>query len=215
MIGMEEYQYTSMNTNEERYISPCPTMTDEDDSVNRVRYISHLIRRNELKPGDHIYVYRALHLYQHHGIYIGEEGDNEVIHVNGNKYNTSTATVTSTSLSEFLNGGLLHLVSYKDPKTKLKIRGTSHTSFSRPSKEVVRTAKEMLQNPENWGMYNLVYRNCETFAYFCKTGTEPIIGQMNSELRDRSKTNRVQGTGLLARHVLVHFVENSEDEDEH
>ncbi len=210
---MEETNYTTI---EERDTSPCPATTDEDDSANRVRYISHIKTRDGLKPGDHIYVYRALHLYQHHGIYTGEEGEGEVIHVNGNKHTISTATVTSSSLSDFLNGGFLHLVSYNDPKTKLKIRGTSHTSCSRPAQEVVRVAKELLQNPESWGTYNLVYRNCETFAYYCKTGTEPTFGHadMNFDLRGRSTTNRVQGTSRLARHVLVHFVDSSEDEEE-
>ncbi len=181
----------------------CPTLNEEDDSASRVHFVSHLKRRRNLKPGDHIYVYRVLHLYQHHGIYTGEEEEGEVIHINGHKFSKTSATVTSSSLSEFLNGGLLHLVSYNDPRTNFKIRGTSHTSPSRSAEDVVSTAKEFLSNPDSWGTYNLVNRNCETFSYYCKTlcmhGAEDLI---NNKPRERSATNRVQSTGPLARCIL-------------
>ena len=190
----------------------CPTLNKEDDSASRVHYISHLQRRRNLKPGDHIYVYRVLHLYQHHGIFTGEEGEGEVIHVSGHKFSKTSATVTSSSLSEFLSGGLLHLVSYNDPHTNFKIRGTCHTSCSRPAEDVVSTAKEFLNNPDSWGKYNLAYRNCETFAYYCKIGTESLIGNtsVNYKPRERSTTNRVQGTGPLAKHLLATLVDEEE-----
>ena len=160
-------------------------------------------------------MYRVLHIYQHHGIFTGEEGEGEVIHVSGHKFSKTSATVTSSSLPEFLNGGLLHLVSYNDPRTNFKIRGTSHTSCSRPAEDVVSTAKEYLSSPESWGTYNLVYRNCETFAYYCKTGTEPMIGNtnINYDARDRSATNRVQGTGTWG-HLLAPFMDTSDEEEE-
>lgn len=52
---------------------------DKDDSVARVGYITHKIKQEDLKPGDHIYCYRGGVLYSHHGIYVGEP-DCEVIH---------------------------------------------------------------------------------------------------------------------------------------
>ena len=210
---MEKHNSTNEYNFEFRKRSPsCPM--SEDDSASRVHFASHLKRRRNLKPGDHIYVYRALHLYQHHGIYTGEEEEGEVIHVNGHKFSKTSATVTSSSLSEFLNGGLLHLVSYNDPRTNFKIRGTCHTSRSRSAEDVVRTAKEFLSNPESWGTYNLVYRNCETFSYRCKTGTEPLIGNnaINNQARDRSATNRVQGTGPMG-YLLAPFVNTDEEGD--
>ncbi len=48
----------------------------------RVKFTSHLIQREDLQPGDHIYVYRKLGMYAHHGIYTGknEAGEQMVIH---------------------------------------------------------------------------------------------------------------------------------------
>ena len=54
----------------------------DDDSYDRVGWISHAIEKRNLKPGDHIYSYRAGSAYSHHGIYVGEE-DCEVIHFSG------------------------------------------------------------------------------------------------------------------------------------
>ena len=141
-----------------------------DDSVQRVTYISHMQRRRSIKPGDHIYVWRGPYLFQHHGIYTGEEGDAAVIHVSGKTKNT--AIVCSTSLSGFLQGGILRLVSYNDHRTNKKILGTSHTTPvpSLPADVVLQRAKEYLNDPESWGKYNLWKRNCEDFAYYCKTG---------------------------------------------
>ncbi len=65
----------------------------------RVKFTSHLIQREDLKPGDHIYVYRKLGIYAHHGIYAGknEAGEQMVIHF----INTSTGS-SKLKVSEFL-----------------------------------------------------------------------------------------------------------------
>lgn len=54
----------------------------ENDSADRVGYIYHAVSREDLKPGDQIYAYRAGGIYNHHGIYIGEPSC-EVIHFVG------------------------------------------------------------------------------------------------------------------------------------
>ena len=41
----------------------CPTLNEEDDSASRVHYISHLQRRRNLKPGDHIYTCTESSIY--------------------------------------------------------------------------------------------------------------------------------------------------------
>ncbi len=38
----------------------------------RVKFTSHAVQREDLKPGDHIYVYRKLGMHAHHGIYTGK-----------------------------------------------------------------------------------------------------------------------------------------------
>ncbi|KAL8196302.1 hypothetical protein R6Q57_025302 [Mikania cordata] len=40
-------------------------------------YLSHHVRPDQIKPGDHIYTWRTAFTYSHHGIYVGE---NKVIH---------------------------------------------------------------------------------------------------------------------------------------
>ncbi|KAD4178444.1 hypothetical protein R6Q59_022044 [Mikania micrantha] len=40
-------------------------------------YLSHRVRPDQIKPGDHIYTWRTAFAYSHHGIYVGE---NKVIH---------------------------------------------------------------------------------------------------------------------------------------
>ena len=47
--------------------------------------------------------------------------------------------------------------------------GSCHCSESKPASEVIQKATEYLHNPDKWGRYNLINRNCEHFAVFCKT----------------------------------------------
>ena len=81
-----------------------------DDSKNRVRFFSHAIDRNNLQPGDHIYVHRIG--YSHHGIYTRS---GKVIHLSGDpelSKSKSTAKVRECTLDEFLEGSQLRLVAY-------------------------------------------------------------------------------------------------------
>lgn len=51
----------------------------DDDSNQRGGVISHIITREDLRPGDHIYCWGTLYTYAHHGIYTGNPL-HEVIH---------------------------------------------------------------------------------------------------------------------------------------
>ena len=145
-----------------------------NSDTNHVHYLSHVIKRNQLKPGDHIYTYRAYGLYQHHGIYIGKPG-REVIHFSGKK--KSTAQVHVATLDEFLGGYALRLAVYGEQaeESKGKRHGTSYTMASRPASEVIEATEDFVQNPEEWGKYHLFKNNCESFAMFCKTGDESVV----------------------------------------
>ena len=79
--------------------------------------------------------------YTHHGIYIS---DNEVI-----EYSSSCIRVTT--LVKFRNGGNLEVVRYKK---------------ALPNRRTIQIARNFL----NTANYNLILRNCEHFATFCKTG---------------------------------------------
>ena len=148
-----------------------------NSDTNRVHYLSHAIKRNQLKPGDHIYAYRAYGLYQHHGIYIGKPG-REVIHFSGTgSESKNAARVRVTTLDEFLGGYALRLVVYGEDTiaSKGKRYGTSHAMASRSASEVIKAAEYFEQNPEEWGKYNLVINNCEKFAMFCNIGDESVV----------------------------------------
>ena len=137
-----------------RYILNLFKPESEDDSKDRVSYYSHVIERDQLKPGDHVYVYRALGLYQHHGIHTGKPG-REVIHFSGTESKSkSTARIRVTTLDEFQGGYTLRLVAYADTvESDGKMYGTSHTRPSRPASKVTKDAEYFAQNPDKWGNF--------------------------------------------------------------
>ena len=152
----------------------------KDDSKDRVHLFSHIVNRENLKPGDHIYVYKACGLFTHHGIYTGYKGEYEVIHFEGD--------IDGCPLEEFLCGGKLRLVAYEVPLTHhlFKRCGSSHSISCRPARDVIQTAIYYLHNPEEFGRYNCCCRNCQHFAIHCKTGKNDVAQTMMSayELRD-------------------------------
>lgn len=142
-----------------------------DDSRDRVGVLSHAIAREDLKPGDHVYVYRPFYTYAHHGIYTGIERQ-EIIHFSGPS--KCDAKISAATINEFCRGGTIRLVAYGIRRNSLDYRlkrpGTVHSRKSLVPEEVVNTASKWLNHPELWDRYDLVSNNCEDFAYFCKTG---------------------------------------------
>lgn len=143
-----------------------------DDSSERVGWFSHKISENRLKPGDHIYCYKAKDFITHHGIYIGKRHC-EVIHFSKEESGAAakpkaSARVQKCTLSEFLESHSLRLVPYNQSflRTILECRIICHTMKSRPVDQVIETAKHYLENPEEWKGHS----NSESFANYCKTG---------------------------------------------
>ncbi|XVF42231.1 hypothetical protein PTKIN_Ptkin01aG0344000 [Pterospermum kingtungense] len=149
------------------------------------RLLTHGTDSCRLKPGDHIYAYRGLHAYSHHGIYVGED---RVIHFipteivsNSNEkppcpkcqyqHNVHRGLVR-TCLHCFSKGAPLRLYQYETSSLVklLKISGTCSTSKCLSPETVVHKANE-LRNNNSFGRYDVVDKNCEHFATFCKTGT--------------------------------------------
>ena len=172
-----------------------------DNSLSRVTFFSHSIEACDLSPGDHIYVYRNLYIYQHHGIYTGEEG-REVIHFSGD--DKRSATVCATTLSEFLDGGTLRIVTYNDPLCWLKRWGTSHSVLCQSAEEVMTCAKRFLQHPEHWGRYELCSRNCETFAYYCKTGLD--VDGFHPFQMNNFQVDSIMGLWMSLKQYMPSFV---------
>ncbi|EEF28482.1 protein LEAD-SENSITIVE 1 [Ricinus communis] len=159
--------------------------------------LSNRISRESLKPGDHIYSWRAAYVYAHHGIYIG---DDKVIHFTRRGQEVGTGTVLDfllvssgpakshvpcpectmqegghgvvlSCLNCFLAGGVLYRFEYDvNPALFLaKARGGTCTlAVSDRNDVVVHRAKYLLEN--GFGCYNLFKNNCEDFAIYCKTG---------------------------------------------
>lgn len=84
----------------------------------------------------------------------------------------SSAMIHSCSLSDFLNGSDLRLVVYDATiiSKLFKRQGTTHCFESREPERVVETANFYKNNPIAWEDYHLLFNNCETFAFYCKTG---------------------------------------------
>ena len=147
-------------------------MATKDDSKERAGFLFHTVSKYELKPGDHIYAYRAGGVYAHHGIYIGEPRM-EVIHFSGQRGKLKgSISISPCTYKKFTEGDcLVHLVAYDVSFfTSLFMRSeTAHQYKSRPAKDVVKTAKYYLKHPQEFGKYHYRRNNCESFAIYCKT----------------------------------------------
>ena len=109
------------------------------------------------RRGDHIRVCRMSGLYYHHGIFVSNE---EVIHFTGDDDDSvldwSKASVISTSIARFLNGGTVEVKEYTDEEM----------DDLYPVEGIVNYARACLGDAG----YNLVFNNCEHFANACTLG---------------------------------------------
>ncbi|KDP20041.1 hypothetical protein JCGZ_05810 [Jatropha curcas] len=161
--------------------------------------LSNKIGRDELKPGDHVYSWRLVYVYAHHGIYVG---DGKVIHFTrgaGQEIGTGTVLdriifssspshpsdnpcpncgdqsrldgVISSCIDCFLAGGNLYLFEYGvSPAFFLaKARGGTCTLAASDPPEDV-LHRAFLLLEKGFGVYHIFKNNCEDFAIYCKTG---------------------------------------------
>ncbi|KAL6132312.1 hypothetical protein ACLB2K_070683 [Fragaria x ananassa] len=148
--------------------------------------VNNKIYRESLKPGDHIYAYRLLHTYSHHGIYIG--GD-RVIHYNrtreANKWNRAKPCskceldrnhlrgVVKSCVDCFLHGHNLRRFQYGVNVVRYLAswHGTCTTGRPDPPEVAIRRASDYFNKKDGHGFgdYDLFENNCEAFAVFCKT----------------------------------------------
>ncbi|EYU32273.1 hypothetical protein ABFS82_02G177400 [Erythranthe guttata] len=155
--------------------------------------LTNRVKRSEIKPGDHIYTYRAVFAYSHHGIFVG---GSKVVHFTRLETNTSSSSnneadslteeclkypdcgfrqpnsgVVLSCLDCFLKNGALYSFEYNvTPSLFLaKVRGgTCTTAASDPPETVIHRAMHLFQN--GFGNYDVFQNNCEDFALYCKTG---------------------------------------------
>lgn len=153
--------------------------------------LTNRVERNEIKPGDHIYTYRAVFAYSHHGIFVG---GSKVVHFTragtsssseDDVYNQPSSCLTFpdcgfrqpksgvvlSCLDCFLQNGSLYCFEYGvTPSVFIaKLRGgTCTTAESDPPETAIHRAMYLLQN--GFGNYDVFQNNCEDFALYCKTG---------------------------------------------
>lgn len=161
--------------------------------------LSNRIRRDEVKPGDHIYSWRHSYLYAHHGLYVGS---GKVIHFTRGEGHeigigtvldriifssspsnpsgspcpicgdqSSASGVISSCIECFLSGGELYVFQYGvSPSYFLaKARGGTCTLANSDPAEDVLHRAEYLLQ-NGFGVYHIFNNNCEDFTIYCKTG---------------------------------------------
>lgn len=161
-------------------------------------FLTNKVEKTQIKPGDHIYTYRAVFTYSHHGIFVG---GHKVVHfrprIEANSSteispdsNDSMSSLTSscstfpdcgfrqpdsgvvlTCLDCFLGKGSLYCFDYGVTPSMFftRVRGGTCTTAAPDSPEtVVHRAMHLLQN--GFGNYDVFQNNCEDFALYCKTG---------------------------------------------
>ncbi|KAL3536681.1 hypothetical protein ACH5RR_000047 [Cinchona calisaya] len=153
--------------------------------------LTNRVERSEIRPGDHIYTYRAVFAYSHHGIFVGgskvvhftrvetaPNSDDEMIDLSSScptfpdcGFRQPESGVVLSCLDCFLRNGSLYSFEYGvTPSVFLaKVRGgTCTTAKSDPPEAVIHRAMYLLQN--GFGNYDVFQNNCEDFALYCKTG---------------------------------------------
>ncbi|XWS64721.1 hypothetical protein CRYUN_Cryun05aG0028000 [Craigia yunnanensis] len=135
------------------------------------------------QPGDHIYSPRSGGLFDHHGIYVG---DDMVIHLQGpgkkigpppscqkcEHKRDCNGEIIKTCLDCFLDHHPLHFYEYgvSNAEFRTSRRGTCSVLQSKPAHEVIKIATDFLEKKSSFGCYDVFANNCEDFAVYCKTG---------------------------------------------
>ncbi|KAL4566978.1 hypothetical protein LXL04_022548 [Taraxacum kok-saghyz] len=162
-------------------------------------FLSNKIERNEIKAGDHIYTYRAVFAYSHHGIFVG---GNKVVHFTRDPEKSSTTSFSSydimTSKSKtpsttctsyadcgfrqpesgvviscldcFLQSGALYRFEYNVNKAVFCAKVRGGSCTTAMSDEPDLVIHRAMRLLHNgFGNYDVVLNNCEDFALYCKT----------------------------------------------
>ncbi|GHU54323.1 hypothetical protein FACS189442_0390 [Spirochaetia bacterium] len=160
-----------------------------EDTFNKKDDTSGESRR--LKKGDVIYTNRAGGVYQHYGVYIGNE---KVIHYASRSGDFGDdICVHETTLDDFLKGGECFAINFSEnydwgkyrKNASLRVPGiigplipnesliTAVSKIIRSSQYHLYSAEETVERARSKigeSEYNLVINNCEHFAVWCKTG---------------------------------------------
>ncbi|CAF1602635.1 unnamed protein product [Didymodactylos carnosus] len=146
--------------------------------------IFHTINPKHVWAGDHIYIWSSP-IHQHHGIVLFVDktdfDQSQVLEFNtpDGSLKIERAQIQVVSLKQFRKDKKLKRVIYGSKYHKFKIAGTAYGFQSLPPEHVVDNAHLILEQiqfegyiPETRfdGHYDLILKNCECLAYWCKTG---------------------------------------------
>ena len=111
-----------------------------------------------LQPGMHLAINRSMAPHWHHGIYVGEEGEEHVI-VDMWGQDKASARVQKRFLDEFLEGAVRICIIQYDSEDLIELRAAA----------VVR-ALTAIRPGVAQPLYDIFANNCECFAFWCCTG---------------------------------------------
>jgi len=151
----------------------------------------HIPRR-----GDHLYVWRKIRMYQHHGIVVSKEDileklspelfpsklENLMI-VEQNIHGLDIVTLKKFRTECPINYEHdIGCARYKtDPMDYyLNRSGTCYLTDRLPVDVIVQNAIRIYNDPNQrdiWKTYSLIIKNCEQFAFICSTNIEYVLGE--------------------------------------
>ena len=155
--------------------------------------VFHTIEPKDIWLGDHLYIWSSP-LHQHHGIVIFVATNNpdqsEVLEFNTHdgSRDKSCARIQVVSLKRFRKNCVLKRAVYRSQWARWKRAGTAYLTKDLAPEFVVDNANLILEQIKFGGSllvpndceaswtddeghaYNLIVRNCECLAYWCKTG---------------------------------------------
>ncbi|XP_062155054.1 protein LEAD-SENSITIVE 1-like [Alnus glutinosa] len=162
--------------------------------------LTNRVERSEIKPGDHIYTYRAIFTYSHHGIFVG---GSKVVHFRPERnLNSSTGTssdsdfydstlslpsscstfpdcgfrqpnsgVILSCLDCFLRNGSLYCFEYGVTPSAFLAKVRGGTCSTATSDPQETVIHRAMYLLQNgFGNYDVFQNNCEDFTLYCKTG---------------------------------------------
>ena len=148
------------------------------------------------RRGDHLYVWRKVRMYQHHGIVVTESDVRDKVSpelipgkieplmiIEQNIHGLDIVTLKAFRTEHPFN--YCHDIGcarYKiDPWTYyLNRSGTCYVAKRLSEDEIIQNAVRIYNDPkerEIWKTYSLVIRNCEQFAFICSTNVDHVLGE--------------------------------------
>ncbi|UJR18269.1 hypothetical protein I4U23_005172 [Adineta vaga] len=151
---------------------------------------------SNLSRGDHVYVWRKIRLYQHHGIVITKKDLEEKLAKKFHPMKIESLMIIEqnldglriVTLNEFRTEhpfNYEHRISRANYGTDvmkyyLNRRGTCYLTKCLSENEIVENAIRIFSDEnqrEIWKTYSLVLKNCEQFAFICSTNLEHVLGE--------------------------------------